>query len=110
MLPPLRNKRVTDAYRSGQEFMNYEALCRGEDILVSSFLFTCICYFLFTCIYYFLFTYIYYLLFICYVYKSASRPVFPKTLKIQFVKQVFELNTAKYHSMTGVLEFKSLRI
>jgi len=32
-LPPLRNKRITDEYRSGQEFQDYEALCRGEDVM-----------------------------------------------------------------------------
>lgn len=34
VLPPLKNKRLTDSYRSGKEFINYEALCRDEDVMV----------------------------------------------------------------------------
>ncbi|XP_067938123.1 prolyl 4-hydroxylase subunit alpha-1-like isoform X1 [Watersipora subatra] len=32
VLPPLKNKRTADSYRSGAEFKTYEALCRGEDV------------------------------------------------------------------------------
>ena len=30
------NKRQLDEYRQGEEFVRYEALCRGENIMVSS--------------------------------------------------------------------------
>jgi len=34
-LPPLKNVRIVDKYRQSDEFRRYEALCRGEDVLVS---------------------------------------------------------------------------
>lgn len=34
VLPPLKNMRQLDWYRSSEEFKNYEALCRGEDLVV----------------------------------------------------------------------------
>ncbi|XP_023930564.1 prolyl 4-hydroxylase subunit alpha-1 isoform X5 [Lingula anatina] len=32
-LPEIQNQRLLDDYRKGQEFKQYEALCRGEDII-----------------------------------------------------------------------------
>ena len=32
-----KNKRIMDEYRQSQEFAAYEALCRGEDVIVRSF-------------------------------------------------------------------------
>ena len=34
---PFKNKRQLDEYRTSDEFTNYEALCRGEDVKVSYF-------------------------------------------------------------------------
>ena len=33
---PFSNKRPLDEYRTSKEFSDYEALCRGEELMVSS--------------------------------------------------------------------------